>query len=70
MKRYCLTSAMVFTLVAILHAWRFALGLPLQIGAWDVPRAYSGIAAIGAGFLAAWAIRSSRAEPAQRMIYT
>lgn len=61
-RKYSLTSAFVFTLVAMLQAWRFVIDLPMQVGVWQVPRTLSGIAAVGAGGLAVWAIRSSRAR--------
>jgi hypothetical protein len=32
-KNYCITSAIVFAFVALMHAWRFVLDLPMQIGA-------------------------------------
>jgi len=51
-RSYCLTSGIVFILVALMHAWRFALDLPMQIGAWSVPRSLSGLAALGAAVLA------------------
>jgi hypothetical protein len=56
--------------VALLHAWRFGLDLPLQIGAWDVPSSLSGWAAIGATFLSAWAFKSARVGKTARVAYT
>jgi hypothetical protein len=65
-RNYCITSAIVFALAALVHAWRFMLDLPLQIGAWSVPRSLSGFAAIGALGLAVWAFRSAKlGKPAQ-----
>lgn len=61
-RKYCTISGLVFALVALLQAWRFVLDLPLQVGIWEVPRSLSGIAAVGAGVLAVWGIRSSRAD--------
>lgn len=57
-RRYCFTSGAVFVLVAVLHAWRIALDLPIQVGTWNVSRGLSGVAAVGAAALAAWAFRS------------
>jgi hypothetical protein len=58
-RNYCVTSAIVFTFVALMHAWRFVLDLPMHIGVWNVPRSLSGFAAIGAACLAVWAFRSA-----------
>lgn len=58
-RNYCITSAIVFTFVALVQAWRFVLDLPMQIGAWNIPRSLSGLAALGAAFLAVWAFRSA-----------
>jgi hypothetical protein len=63
-KNYCITSALVFSLVAILHAWRFAADIPIQIGTWNVSRGLSGVAAIVAALLAIWAFRSARSATA------
>jgi hypothetical protein len=52
-----------------MHAWRFALDLPMQIGAWSVPRSLSGIAALGAAVLAVWAFRSAKDKTAE-IVYT
>lgn len=69
-RNYCITSAFVFTLVALVHAWRFVLDLPLQLGAWSVPRSLSGLAAIGAACLAVWAFRSARLGKPAPVAYT
>lgn len=69
-RNYCVTSAVVFALVALMHAWRFVLGLPMQIGAWEVPWALSGFAAIGAAGLAVWAFRSARIGKPAKVVYT
>jgi hypothetical protein len=58
-RNYCITSAIIFAFVALMHAWRFVLDLPLQIGAWNAPQSLSGFAGIAATFLAAWAFRSA-----------
>ena len=69
-RNYCITSAVVFTFVALMHAWRFVLGLPMQIGAWDVPWALSGFAAIGAAALSVWAFRSAGIGKPAKVVYT
>ena len=69
-RNYCVTSAVVFALVALMHAWRFVLGLPMQIGALEVPWALSGFAAIGAAGLAVWAFRSARIGKLAKVVYT
>ena len=68
-RSYCLTSGIVFILVALMHGWRFALDLPMQIGAWSVPRSLSGLAALGAAVLAVWAFRSAKNKTAE-VVYT
>lgn len=69
-RNYCITSAIVFAIVALMHAWRFVLDLPMQIGAWNVPRSLSGFAAIAAALLAVWAFRSARLGKAPKVAYT
>lgn len=69
-RNYCITSAIVFALIAIMHAWRFVLDLPMEIGAWNVPRSLSGFAAIGAALLAVWALRSAKLGKAPAVVYT
>lgn len=69
-KNYCIVSATVFTLVALLHLWRFALRLPLQIGAWSVPPLFSLVAALVTGGLAIWAFRIARGTTASKVVYT
>ncbi|HEX9130202.1 MAG TPA: hypothetical protein VF850_13660 [Gemmatimonadaceae bacterium] len=69
-RNYCITSAIVFTFVALVQAWRFVLVLPMQIGAWNIPRSVSGVAALGAAFLALWAFRSARPGKSATVVYT
>ncbi len=69
-RNYCVTSAVVFAFVALMHAWRFVLGLPMQIGAWGVPGALSGFAAIGAAALSVWAFRSAAIGKPAKVVYT
>ncbi len=67
---YCITPAIVFVLMALVHAWRFVLDFPLQMGAWYVPRSLSGIAAIVLAGLALWAFRSARIGKPAKVAYT
>jgi hypothetical protein len=69
-RNYCITSAIVFALVALMHVWRFVLDLPLQIGAWSVPRSLSGFAAIFAALLAVWAYKSAGFGKPPEVAYT
>jgi hypothetical protein len=69
-RSYCITSAIVFALAALIHVWRFVLDLPLQIGVWSVPRSLSGLAAIGASGLAVWAFRSAKPGKSAQVAYT
>jgi len=69
-RNYCITSAVVFALVALLHAWRFVLDLPLQIGVWHVARSVSGLAAVGAALLSFWALKSAKAGKPPRIVNT
>ncbi len=69
-KNYCITSAIVFAFVALMHAWRFVLDLPMQIGGWYVPRSVSGFGALFAAALAIWAYRSARIDQAPKVAYT
>ena len=68
-RNYCLASAAVFALVALVHIWRFVLDLPLQIGAWSVPRSASLVGAIVAGVFAFWAFRSARGPKKAQVVY-
>lgn len=69
-RSYCITSAIVFALVALLHAWRFVLKLPMQIGAWQVPESVSVFGALFAGALAVWAFQSARTGKPAKVVYT
>jgi hypothetical protein len=69
-RNYSTVSAVVFTLVALLHLWRFALGLPLEIGAWSVPPVLSLIAGLVTGSLAIWGFRSGRPVTGPKVVYT
>ncbi len=47
-----LTTGVIFSLVAVLHALRLLLGWDAVIGSWEVPRWLSWLALILAGYLA------------------
>lgn len=67
---YCAVSGVVFTLVALMHIWRYVLDLPLQIGAWHVARSLSLIGAIAAALLAIWAYNGVRSRNHRAPVYT
>lgn len=69
-RSYCVVSGVVFTLVALMHLWRYALGLPLQIGAWQVSRSLSLVGALGAGLLAVWAFSGTRTRVMREHVTT
>jgi hypothetical protein len=69
-RNYSTVSAVLFTLVALLHLWRFALGLPLQIGAWAVPPVFSLVATLVTGGMAIWGFRSGRPARSAEVVYT
>jgi hypothetical protein len=51
-------SAVVFALVAVAHAARAALSVPLQVGTTAVPVWASWLGAVGAAALSWWGLRS------------
>ena len=69
-RNYCMASAVVFALVALMHIWRFVLDLPLQIGAWSVPRSVSFVGAIVAGVFAVWGFKSFRGPKQAQVVFT
>lgn len=69
-KNYCLASAVIFALVALMHIWRFVLDLRLQIGAWSAPRSFSLVGGVIAACFAIWAFRSSRGVKRTEVTYT
>lgn len=69
-RNYCITSGIVFALVALGHAWRFALDVPVQFGAWSVPQSVSLVGAIAGAALSVWAFRSARAGKPAAVAYT
>ena len=69
-RGYCLTSAAIFVIVALMHLWRVVLDLPMQLGAWSVPRSVSFVAALGAAAMAVWALKSAQTAKPPRVAYT
>lgn len=69
-RHYCITSGVVFALLALVHVWRLVLGSPIQIGAWSVPLSFSAVGAIVAGGFAVWAFRSARGTKPVTVAYT
>ena len=57
-RGYVTASALVFTVVALLEAWRAAVGAPLEIAGQAIPVAASWVAALVAGGLAIWGWRT------------
>ena len=55
---YTRISALVFTVVALLQAWRAASGFPVVVDGWTVPVAASWVAFVVAGALAVWGWRA------------
>jgi hypothetical protein len=51
-------AGLVFAVVAVAHAYRAALSLPLQVGSAAVPVWASWLAAIVGGLLSVWGFRS------------
>lgn len=54
---YRKVSGIIFAIVALLHAARAAVGIPVQIGSQSVPVAISWVAAVVSAALAFWALR-------------
>ena len=57
-KTFALTTGVVFSLVALLHALRLLLGWDAVIGGWSVPMWLSWVALAVSGYLAYSAFRS------------
>jgi hypothetical protein len=57
-RSYTRISALVFTIVAVLQAWRAASGFPVVIDGWTLPIAASWAACIVAAALAIWGWRA------------
>jgi hypothetical protein len=56
-SNYASVSGVVFGLVALFQAARAIAGWTVQIGPFNVPVWFSGVAALVAGSLAVWAFR-------------
>jgi len=57
-RPFTTVAAIVFTIVALLQAWRAFAGIPLDIGGTAIPVAASWVAALFAGALALWGWRT------------
>ena len=57
-RGYITVSATIFSLIALLQAWRAFAGLPVVIGQLQVPTAASWVAALVLGALAVWGWRT------------
>jgi hypothetical protein len=69
-RNYSLTSALVFAIAALAHAWSFVLNVPAQMGAMSVPRPVTGLVALVAAILAVWGIRTARLGKSSTITYT
>lgn len=63
-KNYCLVSGTLFSLVALAHLLRIALGMAVQVDAYAVPMTLSWVGLIVTGALAIWAFRIGMAQNA------
>ena len=59
-KTYSLTVAVIFGIIAVLHALRILLGWDAAIGGWAVPMWLSWLALIIAGYLSYMGYKLSR----------
>jgi hypothetical protein len=69
-RNYFAVSGAIFTVIALMHIWRYILDLPLQIGAWYVPRSLSLIGGIASAALAVWAYTCLRSGKQRPPVYT
>lgn len=53
-KAYVIVSALIFTVVALLHLLRLIEGWPVQMGTWIVPAGASLLGLVIAGGVAMW----------------
>ncbi len=58
--RYAILAALVFTIVAVLHAARLFYGWPVVIGSTQIPMALSWVAVVVTGLLALAGFTSAR----------
>ena len=61
-KNYCLVTAIVFTVIALLHLARLGFGWTAALGGWDAPMWLSWLALAISAFLA-WTGFSRYREP-------
>ena len=57
LRTYLIVTAMVFTLVFLVHALRLVYGWPAMIGGWSVPAWVSWLGLLVSGFLAYQGVR-------------
>jgi hypothetical protein len=57
-KNYIVVSGLAFGVVALAQASRALMRLPVQVGSFEVPVWASWVAAVVAGGLCVWALRS------------
>lgn len=57
---FCKVAGALFGLVALAHAARLALAVPIQFGATDVPMWASWLGLLVAGVLSVWGFRCGR----------
>jgi len=57
---FCKVAASLFGIVALAHAARLALDVPVAIGASSIPMWISWLGLLFAGGLSAWGFRASR----------
>lgn len=57
---FCKVAAAIFGVIALVHAARLALDVPIQIGAAPVPMWISWLGLLLAGALSLWGFRSGR----------
>jgi hypothetical protein len=55
-KAYLIVSTVIFTLVAMVHLLRFALGWSAQLGTWSVPLWVSLLAVLVSASVAMWGL--------------
>jgi len=54
MRNYVVVSTVIFSVVAVVHLLRFALGLSAQVGTWGVPLWVSLVAVLISASVAIW----------------
>jgi len=59
-KAYLIVSTVIFTVVAVVHLLRFALGWTAQIGTWSVPLWVSALAVLVSASFAIWGLTLMR----------